>query len=134
MKAAVVNELGQAPRYQDFAEPNPRRARPWSMCGPRDCIPSSKRWRGLPLCRQGRSPHGSGRRWRGHARRWKSRLLWFARKPWGTMCEQTVAPRSKCLPLPDNLDDTLAAAIANPGMSAWLSLKERAAVARVRPF
>ena len=50
----------------------------------------------------------------------------FARKPWGTMCERTVAPRSKCLRLPDNIDDIQAAAIANPGMSAWLSIKDRA--------
>jgi NADPH:quinone reductase-like Zn-dependent oxidoreductase len=33
-----------------------------------------------------------------------------------------------CLPLPDGLSDAEAAAIANPGMSAWLSLKERAAL------
>jgi NADPH2:quinone reductase len=30
--------------------------------------------------------------------------------------------------LPDGLEDVQAAAIANPGMSAWISLKERAAV------
>jgi NADPH:quinone reductase-like Zn-dependent oxidoreductase len=30
-----------------------------------------------------------------------------------------------CLPLPDKIDDVQAAAIANPGMSAWLSLTER---------
>jgi NADPH:quinone reductase-like Zn-dependent oxidoreductase len=34
-----------------------------------------------------------------------------------------------CLPLPDGIDGLRAAAIANPGMSAWLSLKERAALA-----
>lgn len=45
------------------------------------------------------------------------------------MCERTVAPSSKCLPLPDGLEDLQAAAIANPGMSARLSLKERARVA-----
>lgn len=45
------------------------------------------------------------------------------------MCELTVAPRSKCLPLPDEIDDLQAAAIVNPGMSAWLSLKDRAGVA-----
>jgi NADPH:quinone reductase-like Zn-dependent oxidoreductase len=33
-----------------------------------------------------------------------------------------------CIPLPDGIDDVQAAAIANPGMSAWLSLKERARV------
>jgi NADPH:quinone reductase-like Zn-dependent oxidoreductase len=46
----------------------------------------------------------------------------FTRKPWGTMSELAVVPRDKCLPVPDGL----AAAIPNPGMSAWLSLKERA--------
>lgn len=35
-----------------------------------------------------------------------------------------------CLPLPDRIDDLQAAAIANPGMSAWLSLKERAALVK----
>ncbi len=54
----------------------------------------------------------------------------FARKPWGTMCERTVAPRSKCLPLPDNIDDVQAAAIANPGMSAWLSIRDRAGLVK----
>jgi NADPH:quinone reductase-like Zn-dependent oxidoreductase len=53
----------------------------------------------------------------------------FARSPWGAMSERTVAPRARCLPIPDNLGDVLAAAIANPGMSAWMSLKERAAIA-----
>ena len=36
-------------------------------------------------------------------------------------------PAERCAScLPDGLDDAQAAAIANPGMSAWLSLKERA--------
>jgi NADPH:quinone reductase-like Zn-dependent oxidoreductase len=34
-----------------------------------------------------------------------------------------------CIPLPENLGDVEAAAIANPGMSGWLALKERAALA-----
>jgi NADPH:quinone reductase-like Zn-dependent oxidoreductase len=42
------------------------------------------------------------------------------------MSERTVAPRSGCLPVPHGLDDVQAAAIANPGMSAWLSIEERA--------
>jgi NADPH2:quinone reductase len=42
------------------------------------------------------------------------------------MAEQTVAPRKMTIPLPDGIDDVQAAAIANPGMSAWVSIKERA--------
>src|SRR5208337_193020 len=53
----------------------------------------------------------------------------FVRKPWGTMAERAAAPRSKCIPLPDGLGDAEAAAIVNPGMSAWMSLKERAHLA-----
>ena len=33
---------------------------------------------------------------------------------------------AQCLPVPDDLDDVTAAAIANPGMSSWAALVERA--------
>lgn len=46
--------------------------------------------------------------------------------PFGSMSQRAVVPRSQCVDLPDNLDDVTAAAIANPGMSAWAALKERA--------
>jgi NADPH:quinone reductase-like Zn-dependent oxidoreductase len=53
----------------------------------------------------------------------------FVRKPWGTMAERAGAPLKTCIPVPDGLDDVVAAAIANPGMSAWVTLKERAGLA-----
>ncbi|WP_263355009.1 MDR/zinc-dependent alcohol dehydrogenase-like family protein [Acidicapsa acidisoli] len=45
------------------------------------------------------------------------------------MAERTVVVPAKCIPLPSGLDPAQAAAIVNPGMSAWLSLKLRAGVA-----
>ena len=42
------------------------------------------------------------------------------------MAERAVAPPARCLPLPDDLDDVTAAAIANPGMSSWAAYAERA--------
>ncbi len=42
------------------------------------------------------------------------------------MAEYSVVPASQCLPLPDSIDDITAAAIANPGMSSWAALAERA--------
>jgi NADPH:quinone reductase-like Zn-dependent oxidoreductase len=42
------------------------------------------------------------------------------------MSERTVVRPTQCIPLPDELDDVTAAAIANPGMSSWVALKERA--------
>jgi NADPH:quinone reductase-like Zn-dependent oxidoreductase len=42
------------------------------------------------------------------------------------MAEQTVVPRSMCIPLPEELDDAAWAGLLNPGMSAWLALTWRA--------
>ena len=46
--------------------------------------------------------------------------------PYGSMAERTVVPSSRCLGLPDELDDMTAAAIANPGVSSWAAYTERA--------
>ncbi len=48
------------------------------------------------------------------------------RAPYGSMAERVSVPTAQCLPLPDELDDVTAAAIANPGMSSWAAFAERA--------
>ena len=45
------------------------------------------------------------------------------------MAERTVVPRAFCFPVPAGLDDDTAAALPNPGISAWLSLTHRAKLA-----
>ena len=45
-----------------------------------------------------------------------------ARFPYGTMCQQTVIGNLMVVPLPDALEDAIAAGIANPGMSSWVAL------------
>jgi NADPH2:quinone reductase len=52
------------------------------------------------------------------------------RKPFGAMAELTVVPRAFCFPLPAGMDDYTAAALPNPGVSAWVSLTHRAKLAR----
>ena len=52
-----------------------------------------------------------------------------ARRPYGAMAERTVVHRARCWPVPDALDDVTAAALVNPGMSAWLSVEWRAKLA-----
>ena len=42
------------------------------------------------------------------------------------MAERTVVPAERCVLLSDDIDDTTTAAIANPGMSSWAALTERA--------
>jgi NADPH:quinone reductase-like Zn-dependent oxidoreductase len=46
--------------------------------------------------------------------------------PNGAMAETTVVRSGQCIDLPSGIDDVTAAAIANPGMSAWAALMERA--------
>jgi NADPH2:quinone reductase len=42
------------------------------------------------------------------------------------MAQRTVAPKAFCFPVPEGVDDNTAAALPNPGVSAWLSLTVRA--------
>lgn len=130
MYAAVVNTLGQSPRYQEFADPTPNP----------DEVLIDVRAAGLhPIVRALAAgshyssdvavPFVAGLDAVG-VRKGDGKRVYFGRPrhPWGTMAERCAAPASMCLPLPDGIDDLQAAAIANPGMSAWLSLKERAQV------
>jgi NADPH:quinone reductase-like Zn-dependent oxidoreductase len=46
--------------------------------------------------------------------------------PYGGMAERTRVRANLCVPLPDTIDDIVAAAVANPGMSPIAALRERA--------
>jgi NADPH:quinone reductase-like Zn-dependent oxidoreductase len=50
--------------------------------------------------------------------------------PFGAMAEKTPVRASQCVPVPDNLDDVSAAALANPGMSCWAAFAARAQLKR----
>jgi NADPH:quinone reductase-like Zn-dependent oxidoreductase len=47
-------------------------------------------------------------------------------EPFGGMTEKAAVRMDQCIPLPADVDDITAAAIAIPGMSSWAALKERA--------
>lgn len=49
-----------------------------------------------------------------------------ARSPYGAMAQRTVVREAFTFPIADSLSDEVAAAIPNPGVSAWLSLAFRA--------
>jgi NADPH:quinone reductase-like Zn-dependent oxidoreductase len=130
MQAAVVNALGQPPRYQEFAEPVPTASEVLihvvaaGLHPVVKAIASGSHYSftgGVPMIAGidavGTRPDGA--------------RVYFGspRRPWGTMAERCAAPAAMCLRLPEGISDVQAAAIANPGMSALLSLKERAAVA-----
>lgn len=131
MKAAVVNVLSQPPRYQDFAEPKAREGEVLIDVRAAGLHPVVKALAsGSHYAGKGEVPMVPGVDGVGALEDGSRVYFTFARRPWGSMCERTVAPRSKCLPLPDNIDDVQAAAIANPGMSAWLSINDRAGLVK----
>lgn len=131
MKAAVVNVLGQPPRYQDFAEPKAGDGEVLISMRAAGLHPVVKALSsGSHYASTGEVPAVPGIDGVGRLEDGRRVYFGFARKPWGTMCERTVAPRSRCLPLPDSIDDVQAAAIVNPGMSAWLSIKDRAGLVK----
>src|ERR1700684_2080589 len=51
------------------------------------------------------------------------------RRPHGAMAERTGVRHTQCFAVPDCLSDEVAAALPNPGVSAWLSLKHIAKLA-----
>ena len=126
MKAAVVQVLGQPPKYQEFAEPVPGANEILIQVHAAGLHPIVKAIAsGAHYSADGQVPMVPGLD--GVGTRPDGMRVYFgsARKPWGTMAERCAAPASMCLPLPDGISDVEAAAIANPGMSAWLSLRDR---------
>jgi NADPH:quinone reductase-like Zn-dependent oxidoreductase len=127
VKAAVVREAGKAPVYAEFEEPSPAfgedlievTAAPLSHV-------TKARASGTHYSASAAFPFvagldGVGRRQDG------GRVYFFMpRAPFGSMAARTAVAASHCVPLPDDIDDVTAAAIAIPAMSSWAALKERA--------
>ena len=130
MKAAVLHTLGKPPRCEEFPEPVPGENEALVHVRAAALKPVDKQMasgshyaspRQLPaVC----GVDGVGRLESG------SRVFFGGpRRPYGALAERTVAPRAWCWPLPDEVDDVTAAALVNPGMSAWLTLSLRAQLA-----
>lgn len=130
MNAAVLHELGKAPRCEEFAEPTAGkdeavvRVRSASLKSVDKQLAAGSHYaspRELPVVcgTDGVGDLEDGTR------------VFFggARRPYGAMAERTVVPRAFCFPAPSGIDDDTVAALPNPGVSAWLSLTHRAKLA-----
>src|SRR5579864_2972771 len=130
MKAAVLHELGKAPRCEEFAEPAAGkdeavvRVRAASLKAIDKQLAEGSHYasaRELPVVcgTDGVGDLEDGTR------------VFFGgpRRPYGAMAERTVVPRAFCFPAPSGIDDDTVAALPNPGVSAWLSLTQRARLA-----
>ncbi len=130
MKAAVLYNLGESPRFEQFPDPIPGEGEVLVHVRAAALKPVDRQmasgahyasFRALPaIC----GADGLGYLDDG------SRVLFAQpRRPYGAMAERTIVPRSFCFPVPEELDDVTAAALLNPGMSAWMSLAWRAKLA-----
>lgn len=132
MQAAVVEAPGQAPKYRSFPDPEPQdgevlvRVRAAGLHPVVKAIASGAHYSST---RDNAGPVVPGVDGVGVLDDGSRVYFGMIRKPWGTMAECAAVSRRMCIPLPEELGDAEAAAIANPGMSAWVALQDRAALA-----
>jgi NADPH2:quinone reductase len=130
MHAAVLHALGKPPRFEEFPDPTPGEGEVLIHV----CAAALK-----PVDKQlaGGKHYASPREFPvvcgvdGVGRLGDGTRMFFGgpRRPYGAMAERTVVRRAQCFSVPEDVDDDTAAAIPNPGVSAWLSLKHSAKLA-----
>jgi NADPH2:quinone reductase len=130
MKAAVLHAIGKPPHFEQFSEPIAEENEVIVHVRAAALKPIDKQmangshyaaFRELPVVcgNDGVGCLDDGKR------------VFFAspRQPYGGMAERTVVSPSRCFPIPDNVGDDVAAAVFNPGLSAWGALAWRAQLA-----
>jgi len=130
MNAAVLHTLGKPPRYEPFAEP---------VAGDGEVIVHVHAAALKPVDKQMASgshyasthalPSVCGIDGVGHLDDGSRVFFGGVRPPYGAMADRTVVRRAFTFAIPDALGDETAAAIVNPGVSAWLTLAARAKLA-----
>ncbi len=127
MRAAVIHAFHAPPSYTEFADPVPSEeevAITVTAAGLHRVVRALAG--GAHYTSTGRLPFIPGVD--GVGRCADGRRVYFGavRSPFGTFAERAAAPTYMSIPLPDALADTVAAGIANPGMSSWAALTARA--------
>jgi NADPH:quinone reductase-like Zn-dependent oxidoreductase len=131
MKAAIITEAGKSPIYGDFLEPIPGNDEVLITVTASALSHLTKgRAAGTHYSSSGTFPFVVGVDGVGHLPDGSRVYFVLPREPFGGMAERTVTKASHCVPLPNKLDDITAAALANPGMSSWAALKERAKISK----
>lgn len=127
MKAAVLHQAGEIPRYEDFAEPIPQagteliRVKAAALKNIDKGLASGAHYGSafdqLPMVVgvDGVGVLADGRR-----------VIGMAKKPYGLMAELALVNSQQVFELPPEIDDVTAAALLNPGMSAWFGVHYRA--------
>ena len=126
MKAAVLHTYGEAPRYEDFPEPRAREDEQVVEVTAAALTNLARgRAAGVHYSSHGELPAVVGVDGVGVLADGRRVFFTGPREPFGSMAERSLASR-RIFAVPDGLDDLTAAAVLNPGVSAWLSLAHRA--------
>jgi NADPH:quinone reductase-like Zn-dependent oxidoreductase len=133
MRAAVLHTIGSVPRYEEFPEP---------VIGDKDgevivhvhaasLKPVDKQQAsGSHYASRSELPCVCGSDGVGHLDDGQRVFFGGPRPPHGAMAQRTIVRRAFTFPVPENVTDETAAALPNPGVSAWLSLAYRAKLVR----
>ena len=123
MNAAVLHSFGQPPRFESFAEPTPTEVEVLVHVSAAALNPSTRLLAsGQHYASPQQLPAVCGVEGVGRLDNGTRVFFGVRRPPNGSMCQRTVVPRSFCWPVPDGVDDAVAAALPNPGLSSWLPL------------
>jgi NADPH:quinone reductase-like Zn-dependent oxidoreductase len=127
MKAAVLHAFNESPRFERFPDPVAEGSEVIVQVRAAALKPVDKQmasgshyaaFRELPVVcgTDGVGSLDDGTR------------VFFAvpRSPYGSMAQRAIVSSSHCFPIPDDIDDDVAAAVVNPGLSAWGALAWRA--------
>ncbi|HMG32700.1 MAG TPA: zinc-binding alcohol dehydrogenase family protein [Blastocatellia bacterium] len=133
MYAAVLHTIGTAPRYEEFPEPvlSDNVSEALVHVHAASLKPVDKQLAsGSHYASRGQLPRVCGLDGVGHLDDGQRVFFGGPRPPHGAMAQRTVVPRALAFPVPENVSDETAAALPNPGVSAWLSLTYRAKLMR----
>jgi len=132
MHAAVLHTIGTTPRCEEFQEPVVvKDGEVIVHVHAASLKPVDKQLAsGSHYASRGELPRVCGSDGVGHLDDGQRVFFGGPRPPHGAMAERTVVPSAFTFPLPEDVNDDIAAALPNPGVSAWLSLAYRARLVR----
>jgi NADPH2:quinone reductase len=133
MHAAILHAIGTVPQYGEFPEPvvgdKEREALVHVRAAALKQV-DKQIASGSHYASGGELPRVCGTDGVGHLDDGQRVFFGGPRAPHGAMAERTVVPRAFTFTIPDSVNDETAAALPNPGISAWLSLAYRAKLVR----
>ncbi|HET9742205.1 MAG TPA: zinc-binding alcohol dehydrogenase family protein [Terriglobales bacterium] len=125
MFAAVLRHLGESPRCEPFPDPVAAESEVLVHVHAASLKPVDKMLASGSHYATPKTPSVCGTDGVGHLSSGQRVFFGGCRPPYGAMAERTVVPAAFTFPIPAGVSDELAAALPNPGISAFLALKSR---------